>query len=451
MKLLITRDKINTISENLSEICNSEWLDTLGEECNLIKRKRNLDGNIFAKIFILVNDGGSQFASITQLCAKAQELGARLVSSSMQERFVECAELFMKEVCERVISKQIMEASELNTLEEFSEIMLQDSTNINLPDSLKDEFKGSGGVRSKATMKLDFSIDLKSGYCKIGVRSGIDNDTKASMSEIKKGSLWLRDLGYFTLDRFREIKSKGAFFLSRVKSSLCIYAKADSKEVIDIEAVVKKMAMNEVKDMEVFVGEKNRLGVRLTIQKVPQDVAEERRASLKKEYKSKGKKPPSDKTLFWCGINVLISNLCLLTYTGQRLLNMYKIRWTIEIFFKIWKSIFNLGKVGTNNRVRLMCQLYGKLIYICLQQKVFFALKIEAWNRKKLDLSEIKMFKIMAESRALWQQAIKTGSKKLFEKILETLLEVIETLGKKQTRRKNKNQLVHSSDDFIYG
>lgn len=212
MTPLITRDKINTISDNLSEICDSEWLNTLGIESKLIKRKRNLDGNIFAKIFILANDGGSQFASMTQLCAKAKELGARLVPSSMQERFVDCAEVFMKQVCERIIGKQISELSELETLEEFTQIMIQDSTNINLPDSLKDEFKGSGGVRSKATLKLDFSLDLKSGWCNINIRSGVDNDTKAPMVEIKSGSLWLRDLGYFSLERFREIGAKGAFF-----------------------------------------------------------------------------------------------------------------------------------------------------------------------------------------------------------------------------------------------
>lgn len=238
--------------------------------------------------------------------------------------------------------------------------------------------------------------------------------------------------------------------MSRVKSSLCIFAELNSNKVVDIEALVKEMGTNEVKDLEVFVGEKSRLEVRLTIQKVPEEVANERRANLNKEYKRKGSKPPSKKALFWCGINVLISNLCMATYTGQRLFNLYKIRWSIEIFFKIWKSIFNIGKVATNNRVRLMCQLYGKIIYMCLHQKVFFALKIEVWNRKKIDLSEIKVFKIMAENRAIWQLAIKSGDKKLFKKILKSLLGVVETLGKKQTRRKNKNQLVYNSDAFIY-
>ena len=445
MKLLITRNKVKDISKSIADFFSESEITKLGKETGFIKRVRKLTAKTFLNMLVIGSEPSGSGMSLSQMVVTLSRQDVYMKDPSLSERFTKQAEAFMKGAFEIVLTKSLSSTPVLQTLEGFTEVRIQDSTTIKLPDALKGHFPGTSGVCSKSSMKLDFQQDLKSGAMKFEVRTGVMNDATAEMGTIKSGSLWLRDLGYFSSNSLKRIAEGGAYYVSRLKCSSNIYALKSDNQPIDIKEIGKKMKENEIVEMEVYIGDKDRIPTRLILQKVPSAEASRRKKKLTKHKKRKGKKM-SKQRLEWCEFNVMITNVCKKTYGGQAVFNLYKIRWSIEIIFKVWKSIFQIEKISTPNKERLMCQLYGKLIYIILNQKLFAILKAAAWNNWKIDLSEIKVFKAMVELKSEWQAALISNSVKKYENYIIILCKVIKIIGEKHVRKKKKNQLLHLSD-----
>lgn len=148
--------------------------------------------------------------------------------------------------------------------------------------------------------------------------------------------------------------------------------------------------------------------------------------------------------------NVFITNLGDEKYAGQLVMNLYAIRWTIEIVFKVWKSVYKIQQVNATNEHRFICQLYGKLIWIFLNQKLFSWAKAHFWNRHHIDLSEMKGHKTLQDLKASLQVAIIFNVLVLFEKFIELFWVTISMVGKKQARQRRRNQLLFPSDSLVY-
>jgi len=58
---------------------------------------------------------------------------------------------------------------------------------------------------------------------------------------------------------------------------------------------------------------------------------------LKKKHDKKGKTNNQDR--LWSMLNVFITNVPVKEITAREAYDLYKIRWQIELMFKIWKSI----------------------------------------------------------------------------------------------------------------
>ncbi len=48
------------------------------------------------------------------------------------------------------------------------------------------------------------------------------------------------------------------------------------------------------------------------------------------------------------------------------MLHLYRVRWQIELLFKLWKSQAKLSQVGRYRQARIVCQLYARLIALGL-------------------------------------------------------------------------------------
>ena len=120
-------------------------------------------------------------------------------------------------------------------LEPFSRVLLQDSTQIQIHEKMAAEFKGSGGNASAASVKVDYSYDVKNEKAEhIAIRQGADSDqgfAEDLAARVQKGDLVIRDLGYFCLNFFSYLVLNGAYFLSRlsfnVNVNVNVYLTAD--------------------------------------------------------------------------------------------------------------------------------------------------------------------------------------------------------------------------------
>jgi Transposase DDE domain len=449
MKPPVSKDKVSEIASKYHNLLPSELLDSMARSCSFIKRQRTLTSESFAMMCILGGETDVTSISLSQMCTKCILLGVNISTSSLQERFTESSEQFMKLVFEHVIKLNLSKNIDLKTLEGFTAIMVQDSTSWQLDDVLQKRFSGSGGSASKAGIKLDLCMDLKQGDCKIDIRGGTENDATAKTGIIEIGSLWLRDLGYYKIIEIRRIEEKKAFYISRLKCDTGIYMDEKALQQFDFKSFTNKIQVNEVKEKWVYIGKSEKLKVRMIVQKLPLEVAKERKRKLIANMKDKCKKLTEDR-LFWCEYNVFITNLDETQYAGQLVLNLYTIRWMIEIVFKIWKSVYQIHRIKYTNEHRLMCQLYGKLIWILLNQKLFSWIKKHFWNEYQIDMSELKCFKILHELKSTFQMAIISKELLLFEKFIEQAFESVYRYGEKQDRLRRKNQLIFPSDKIIF-
>jgi hypothetical protein len=442
MKFPVPEDKFKDISMLLETIFRKDDLSDFGRSSSFIRRQRIVSGFGFAQLCIKGAEESGLNASLTQLVAQSGKLGMILSAEGLNQRFTANAESFMKMLFAKVAGLQIEQELKLNTLSGFSEVLVEDSSNWQLPSCLQKRFKGCGGGASAAGIKLNVRLDLKGTDMQLCFRQGTDPDSTAGLGSIRPQSLLLRDLGYFKIDDFRTIEKSKAFYVSRFKFSTNIYLSNDPEaEQVDLLAIAKKMKVNEVRNIWCYVGRTERFRTRLVLQKVPPEVANAKRKKLKEDKQNKRKNLSEDRLEF-CELNAFITNLPETMYSPELVMNLYSIRWMIEIIFKVWKSVYRIDEMHPMNEYRFMCLLYGKLIWMLLHHKLFNWIKRHFWNTYHLDVSELKGFKILQELKTDLQNAIWNNAYQACYEFLILLYQLIAKTARKQVRLRKFNQLL---------
>jgi hypothetical protein len=294
----------------------------------------------------------------------------------------------------------------------FGEIYLQDSTIISLPDDLSPDYKGSvSGGKQKSSMRLQVIYALFSGsFREFGMGSFTDNDQGASggiIKLLKKGDLVIRDLGYFVLNVFRQIASKGAFFLSHLRYSTNIYD-AHTGQQIPLKEVLK----DSIIDRQVLLGAEEKLPCRLVAVKLPDHVAAERRRKAKEDRdKRLNHSAEYMKSLGWL---IFITNIDPQVWSPMEILKAYRLRWHIEIIFKGWKSHLNMAhlvpeapKANRNQekylslyKYRLDSTILMMLIFIIIfQVTIYTSLGFKIWEKFGRLISSLKLCAYIADMR----------------------------------------------------
>jgi hypothetical protein len=119
-------------------------------------------------------------------------------------------------------------------------------------------------------------------------KEGISSDQNSKLPDLKDNDLLIEDLGYFSVERFKEVMLAGATFLSRLKFDICIFQnKNDTYKAFDLLKEEKKMQPGEIWEYQVCIGKKEKLPVRLIVEKEYQHVAAEKEENLKQTNRIK--------------------------------------------------------------------------------------------------------------------------------------------------------------------
>ncbi len=313
----------------------------------------------------------------------------------------------------------------------FKNTYIEDNSSISLPEDLKDKYKGSKGKASVSALKIYLNYNVtQNSIEELEIASWNKSDakfTKKVIPILKKNDLVLRDLGFFKIDRFREIEEKKAYYVSRYFLATTLYI---NDEKIDLFKFLKSKRRDTIIDEKVKISTQ-KFPTRLIAIRVSDEIYNQRVRALNKAYK-KRRKTPNKSTLELQRYVIFITNIPKEMIAPQHIGTIYRLRWSIELVFKRWKSTFKIDRITGKNGNRTLCFIYAKLIAILLMSNFEnYALSLA----KKIDreLSYEKFFKwILSRDRLQRLFASKFPLKLFLQKLEENIPRMLRDKRKKR-------------------
>ena len=407
--------KLKNLIRNTQEIFSQEFLDKIARKTGFIKRNGKIDASTFLAFNIFLSHEMCD-KSLATLCGKlAANYGILLSPQALNERFNKKAVEFMQKLfTEMILNRNEILKKHRNNLN-FKRILLNDATGYSLPNKFCDEYKGSGGSSSKSAIKIQLQYDLLSGsFLCCDFFSGTVTDSsylELMDAQTRPGDLRLADLGYYKIDYLKEIDSKNAFYISKLKSGTSLYKKnpdvktrkdgsiikSSEYKKIDIFEIIKPLADGETIELkDIYIGSKKELKSRLIITKLSEENKMKRvKKQLDNVRPNRGK--INERNTEWTGVNAYITNISEDVVTTEQVHDIYSLRWQIEIMFKVWKSIFNIAKVRNVKIERFKCFLYGRLLSLLLASQIVFTSKDIIYEESDKEVSILKSFSLVNE------------------------------------------------------
>jgi IS4 transposase len=361
----------------LPDFMDKKSIDQLAREAKFVQRKSPLDGSVFLNTLMFSSHQGNDL-SLRDIGADMMfDNGVSITKQSIDGRFNQYAVDFLTEVLSKTMENQLA-GSISNQLTNFKRIRVKDSTRFALPSSYKEKYTGHGGAthNSESMISIQYEYDLLSGDAMdLRLTSGVDNDQKDARDnthDIQEKDLFLRDLGYATIPFLKQIQAHNAYYLNRVSPQTKIYHAHNPEREIDLAACQKKIKKHNLPylEYEVFLGKKAKLPCRLIIHPVDQSSYDNRMRKVAKQSKSCGHKVSEEyKTRAW--LTLYITNGDKKDLPTAIIKRIYRLRWQIELIFKVWKSQGRIAQVKEMKLHRFECQLLAKLIWLIYHMRLY--------------------------------------------------------------------------------
>lgn len=352
----------------------------------------------------------SCFSSNNLCTSTLEELSAELLlkqninisPQALDQRFGKASVEFLKNIflslCKNQTSNNKLKAFKKYG---FSNIFLMDSTEIKLPYKLKHKYKGAN-KSNPAVLKINLLIELLDYSFKNTVLSaGTRNEqtfSKYIYDKLVTDSLVLKDLGYFKFDDFSEIDNRNSFFISRLRAGTRLFSLNPKPKYHKNGKIIKKtkylvttagelgkeLEIGETREYEFLIGtQDDKRPFRIIITKLDEKALNTKLVSIKererrKEHCAKHARNSAE-------ISGYITNLW--GFDPSEIIEIYRMRWQIEIMFKIFKSDFKLNKLKDLKIERIETHIYATLIRILLLMEI--TKKIKDGYSEKISIRRI--------------------------------------------------------------
>jgi len=338
-----------------------------------VQRRSKLSGAKFVQTLVfgwLANPD----ATYEELAQTAATLGVRISPQGLEQRFTAAAAQCVERVLQAAVQQVITAAPvAIPLLQRFSAVYVDDSTQVQLPAVLADLWAGSGGGAragdQTAALKLQVRLDLKRGalsgpFVQAGRAS--DRTSPTQHAPVPAGSLRLADLGYFALAVLQRLAQQQAYWLTRLMAGTQVYD--EQGQALDLAACLPTQG-TAVVDRPVRLGVHHRLPARLIAVRVPQEVANQRRRELHADARRRGQ-AVSQTRLRLADWTLFCTNVPPTLLSGPEVLVVARVRWQIELVFKLWKSSGHLAHSRSDKPCRVLCEVYAKLVGLLIQHWV---------------------------------------------------------------------------------
>lgn len=357
-----------------------------------------------------------------------------VTGQAFKERFTDLAVTWFQAMLAEALKLSVPAGScdFVPLLNGFAAVYLLDSSVVPLPESLKSEYPGCGGVGAKAALKLYLLLDWLSGHYETmhleAGRKADQNMGEPFLSGARTGALWIFDLGFFKCDFLAAIAKTKSFFLCRLQVQVSLWCQDTQGRIesLDLDRLLCRLP-RKLFEIDVLIGPKQSVAARLIGVPTPRQEAAARRRRARQAAAKQGR-TPSQKTLNRCDWTLLLTNADEMRLPTSTALEVYRVRWQVELAFKLFKSDLRLDETNATEKNRVKCEFYAKLIALLF----FNHLTGLAESLIGEKVSPTKLFRRMRADIDAWLRALGRGASEAIKQSLLFLAGYINpSLGKK--------------------
>jgi hypothetical protein len=242
------------------------------------------------------------------------------------------------------------------------QVRLFDATNVKEPG------------KTGSLWRIHYSVQLPSLKCdffKLTTTKGKGSGESFFQYSIKKDDYIIADRGYSTAAGIHHVVSKKAYVMVRVNTHMLPFLDHEYQPFPLLQNVQMLKEAGSIRSWNVLVpGQKNKHvpGRICTIRKSNEaiKVAQDK---ILKEAQKKGRKTRPE-TLEYAKYVIVFTNFPEDSFSDYDVLNWYRTRWQVELVFKRFKSIAQLGHLPKKSDDSSKAWLYGKLFVALLTNRI---------------------------------------------------------------------------------
>ena len=252
-------------------------------------------------------------------------------------------------------------------------VRLFDATNVKEPG------------KTGSLWRIHYSVTIPSLSCdffKLTETKGKGTGESFFQYSIKKGDYIIADRGYSTASGIHHVVSKNAYVSVRVNTQSLRICNLDRKPFPLLKNVKSVGKTGMIKSWEVLIPGRNNTyakGRICTIRKT-EEAIKIAHAKLKRNASKHGTSTKPE-TFEYAKYVIVFTNYPEERFTAFEILEWYRIRWQVELIFKRFKSIAQLGHLPKHDDESSKAWLYGKLFVALLIEKLIkYATSISPWG-----------------------------------------------------------------------
>jgi hypothetical protein len=454
----------NKLKNVIQNIINPLEMRKLAKAVNFVQRcTGRLDGDEFVQMLIAESQDGKKntLRSSVDTLGKIQSKAKMTVPALRKRINSKPAVDLLKNIFEKsfhIVMSQMshilgIKKNECELLDRFPNVYLQDSSESQLDEALKQVYKGSGGGngngKGEASVKIDLIYEYKNksiAALKVTDRREPDNVLgEGVLALIKTGDLVIRDLGYSVVSVFQKIENVGAFFLSRLSGGMNVYLNIlDTQEVSVGSFLEKKVNKSGIVDVMVYIT-KQMFQCRLIAYRAPPDIQKKRCKAYLKECKKK-KRMPDPEHIKRLSFTIFITNVSVATWPASVVGTIYRLRWQVELIFKSWKSDLNFDHLSGINIYRIQCLIYARLTAILMMFTVYSCVDKVALELFEKEISLHKVIDWLTKNGRFLGIVIKGFCKELWNALVGDIKYIL--CKEKRRNRKTTYDLIKQASPF---
>lgn len=282
--------------------------------------------------------------------ARITKLG-KMSDVAFMKRFEKCGDWF-RTINSKIALQELIEYQKPEWIEERT-VVAVDASDVTE--------KG----RSGRIYRLHYALDI----FKMGSVDHLITDNKVGESlvnfNIAPGYLLIADRAYSSINGIEYCQKNGAEFILRMRIN-SFTVRNEQEEKIDLLKTIKNAGSEDYADVQAYATNLNgdRVPIRICAKRKDPDAIIRTQKKLRRQ-ESKRQIKISDETKVFNEYIVVVTNLSD-DIPAEDVLEAYRLRWQVEIYFKRLKSILDFGELPKRRPDSVITWLNGKLMVALL-------------------------------------------------------------------------------------